>query len=56
VEFDVPNVGILTWKLLLGFFALTSGWQLNVLELVKGLKEKNMGMNVNIVAVSEKLE
>jgi hypothetical protein len=56
VECDVPSAGILNWKLPVGFFALIRGWQLNVLELVKGLKEKNMGMSVDIVAVSEILE
>jgi hypothetical protein len=56
VDCDVPSAGILNWKLPLGFFALIRGWQLSVLELVKGLKEKNMEMSVEIVAGSEILE
>jgi len=57
VEFDVPSVGVMTWKLLLGFIALTRRLgQLNVLELVRELKEKSMGMIVNIAAVSESLK
>ena len=57
MEFDVPSVAVMTWKLLLGFIALTRGLgQLNVLELVRELKEKTMGMIVNIAVVSESLE
>ena len=55
--FGVPSVEVMTWKLPLGFIALTRGvGRLNVLEPVRGLKEKNMGMIVNIAAVSESPE
>ena len=57
MELDVSSVGVMTWKLPLGFIALTRRLgQLNVLELVKELKEKNMGMIVNVAALSESLE
>jgi len=57
VGFDVPNVEVMTWKLPVGFTALTRrAGQLNVLELVRELQEKNMGMIVNIAAFSESLE
>jgi len=57
VEFDAPGVEVMTWKLPLGFIALTRGLgRLNVLELVRELQEKSMGMIVNIVAISESLE
>jgi len=57
VEFDVSSVEVMTWKLPLGFIALTRGLgQLNVLELVRELKEKSMAMIVNIAVISESLE
>ncbi len=56
MDLDVPNVALLHWKLPLGSFALTIGWQLNALELAKGLKKKNTGMSVDIDAGSEILE
>ena len=57
MEFDAPGVEVMTWKLLLGFIAPTKGLgQLNVLELVRELKEKSMGMIVNIAVISESLE
>ena len=55
--FDVPNVEVMTLKLPVGFTALMRGsGQLNVLELVRGSQERNMGMIVNIAAFSESLE
>ena len=57
MEFDVPSVGVITWKLPLGFIALMRELgQLNVLELVRELKEKSMGMIVNIAALSGSLK
>lgn len=56
MESDVARVGILNWKLPRGFFALTKGWQLNVLGVVKGWSKKDMGMSVNIGVTSEILE
>lgn len=48
---------VITWKLLLGSTALTrSPEQLNVLELVRELKEKNMEMIVNIAVTPESLK
>ena len=38
MEFDVPSVEVIAWKLRLGLFALTSEeGRLSVLELVRGL-------------------
>jgi len=57
VEFDVSGVEVMTWKLPLGFIALMRELgQLNVLELVRELKEKSMVMIVNIAVISESLE
>ena len=57
MESGVPRVEIMTWRLRLGFIARTRGvGQLNVLELVRELKEKSTGMIVNIAAVFEGLE
>lgn len=57
MEFDVPSVEVMTSKLLLGFTALTRGLgQLNVLELVRELKEKSMRIIVNIAVAFESLE
>ena len=57
MEFDVTSVEVMTWKLRLGFIALTRRLgQLNVPELVRELKEKSMGRIVNIAALSESVE
>lgn len=51
--FDVPGVEVMIWKPLLGLTALTrSPAQLNVLEVARELKRKNMDMIVNIDAIS----
>jgi len=56
VEYAVPSVEVMSWKLLPGFIALTIGLeQLNVLALVRELKEKSMAMIVNITVISESL-
>jgi len=56
VEFDVPSVEVMTWKLMRGLIAHTrsSHW-LNVLRLVRELREKNMGMFVTTAAISKNL-
>ena len=54
--FDAPSVELMTWKPPLGLAVLTrSPEQLNALELVKELKKKNMGMIVDITAISESM-
>lgn len=54
--FDAQSVELMTWKPQLGLAVLTrSPEQLNVLELVKELKKKNMGMIVDITAISESM-
>jgi len=56
VGFDVPNVEVMIWKFPLGLTARTrSSEQLNVLEVARELKEKNMGIIVNIAAISESM-
>ena len=50
MEYDVPGVVVMIWKLPVGFTALTVRSQLSVLELVRNLLKKNMGMSVNIAA------
>ena len=50
MEFDVPSVGIMTWKLPAGFTAHVVWLQLSVLELVKELNTLNTGGDVNIAA------
>ena len=56
MEYAVPSVEVMTWKLLPGFIAPTIGLeQLNVLALVRELKEKSMAMIVNITVISESL-
>lgn len=56
MEFDVPSVEVMTWKLMRGLIAHTrsSHW-LNVLRLVRELREKNMGMFVTTAAISKNL-
>lgn len=52
--FDAQSVELMTWKPQLGLTVLIkSPEQLNVPELVRELKKKNMGMIVDITAISE---